>query len=79
VIIKNEVLERYGDVVTSEMCEMKKLCRKLFNVSHKLHFIVVSHCDTEDIEEDILQGVQVNNFLIVFTQVEIIKKHTFNK
>jgi hypothetical protein len=31
-------------------------------------------CDTEDIEEDILQGVQVYNILIVFTQVEIIKK-----
>jgi hypothetical protein len=64
--------------LTISNCSMKKLCNNIFNITNIFSDVYVYRCNIEEIEENILRGLQIfTSFAISWNPITIIKKQTF--
>jgi Leucine-rich repeat (LRR) protein len=88
LFLKNlSYLEKEGDVVTTteevtvviiENCSLKQLGKNTFNLANTNSKLFVGKCNIEEIEVDILNGLNVfTSFAINYNPIRNIKRHTF--
>jgi Leucine-rich repeat (LRR) protein len=64
--------------ITINNCDLKKLCKSLFNVSATGLFLFMTQCQIEEIEINFLNGLGIWSQLSVsFNPVEILRRYTF--
>jgi hypothetical protein len=88
LMLKNlSYLEEEGDVVTTTEevthviignCNLKHLCKNTFNLAKTGSDIAIRECKIEEIEVDILNGLNVlTSFAVNYNPIRNIKRHTF--